>query len=173
MLDPLELIQIFYRDAAECCQLTAAEEIPAAYRALLSHDDHMTVTVEAFHDSLVDVEVLDQTQDDTHYARKILLRRRSDGQVVQFGIVRLALGLLADDVRTDIISKQTPLGRILIKHHVMRRVAFDSLWTVTPGADLSKHFRSDEPTYGRTAWIHVNGNPAVELLEVVTPISES
>jgi hypothetical protein len=33
----------------------AADEMPADYRALLAHDDHMTVTVEAFHKCLVDV----------------------------------------------------------------------------------------------------------------------
>ena len=67
-------------------------------------------------------------------------------------------------------DSKTPLGRILIKHHVMRRVELDSLWNVSPGSEMSRHFGSDAATFGRTAWIHVNGQPAVELLEVVAPV---
>ncbi len=58
----------------------------------------------------------------------------------------------------------------MIKYHVMRRVELASLWHVTPGADLRQHFTSPASTYGRTAWIHVNGQAAVELLEIVAPV---
>lgn len=170
MLDPLQLVGFFFDDSAACGEITKASELPPAYKSLLDHDDHMTVTVEAFHDSLVDVEVLEHKTDDQYYSRKILLKRRSDGRTVQFGIVRLTLALLDDHVRDEIIARKTPLGRILIKHHVMRRVELDALWHVTPGAELSKYFGADAATFGRTAWIHVNGQPAVELLEIVAPI---
>ncbi len=172
MLTPYKLVELFYEDPSKCGDFTEtqASDLPAEYRSLLDHDDHMTVTVEALHDSLVDVEVLHAREDADYYSRKILLKRRSDGQVVQFGIVRLTLALLDEDVRREVAAHRMPLGRIMIKFHVMRHVKLESLWRVTPGVDLCRHFSSDKPTFGRTAWIHVNNQPAVELLEIVAPI---
>jgi hypothetical protein len=89
---------------------------------------------------------------------------------VQFGIVRLRLPLLADRLRQEIEARRVPLGRLLIKYHVMRRVELDALWQVTPGPELVHCFSSHEQTFGRTARIHVNGQPAVELLEIVAPV---
>jgi len=172
MLSPYKLVELFYKDPAECGEFTETQgsDMPAAYRSLLDHDDHMTVTLEANHDSLVDVEVLDTHHDAEFYSRKILLKRRSDGRVVQFGIVRLTLALLDEDVRREVVAQRMPLGRIMIKFHVMRHVELESLWHVTPGTNLCRYFSSDKSTFGRKAWIHVNGQPAVELLEIVTPI---
>jgi chorismate-pyruvate lyase len=148
-----------------------AEELPEPYRQLLAHGKHMTVTVEAFHGCPVDVRVLQTHITDTHYARKILLTRHTDGRVVQFGLVRLNLDYLGPETREEIESQQVPLGRVLIKHNVMREVRLLSLWQVMPGPDLNEHFsfESNQVCYGRTALIYCNGVPAVELLEIVTP----
>lgn len=172
MLTPQKLVELLYEDPSACGEFTETEasDMPAAYQSLLDHDDHMTVTVEAFHDSLVDVEVLDVRRDADYYVRKILLKRRRDGHVVQFGIVRLTWALLDEDVRREVAAQRMPLGRIMIKLHVMRHVELASLWRVAPGADLSRYFNSAKPTFGRTAWIHVNGQPAIEMLEIVPPI---
>ena len=172
MLSPQKLVELFYDDPTECGEFTEAlaDDMPAAYQSLLDHDDHMTVTVEAYHDSLVDVEVLDDHLDAGYYARKIVLKRRDDGHVVQFGIVRLTLALLDEEVRREVEARRIPLGRIMIKFHVMRRVELATLWKVKPGTDLCRHFSSPAPTFGRTAWIHVNGQAAVELLEIVAPV---
>lgn len=147
-------------------------EAPSPYDELLAHDHHMTVTVERFHNSPVDVEVLDLRRTPTHYSRKILLRRQSDQRVVQFGVVRLCLHFLQPNVRREIESRETPLGRILIQHKVLREVQLISLWKVTPGEELRDLFGLENPvdTYGRTALIYCNGVPAVELLEIVAPV---
>ena len=39
-------------------------DVPSPYRELLVHDQHMTVTVENHHGSLVDVRILARRQDD-------------------------------------------------------------------------------------------------------------
>jgi chorismate-pyruvate lyase len=144
-------------------------ELPAVARQLLAHDEHMTVTIEAFHGCPVSVQVLQTHVTATHYARRILLRRQSE--VVQFGIVRLALALLDADVRREIESQQAPLGRVLIEHNVLRNVRLLSLWRIEPGEDLQRLFRIPATgiCYGRTALIYCDGVPAVELLEVPTP----
>jgi chorismate-pyruvate lyase len=167
------LVALFY-DAPEALGdfvEVPADEMPPVYRRLLAHNHHMTVTVEQRHGSLVDVDVLDTRIEDPYYARKILLRRQSDGRVVQFGIMRVDFRFLGDDVRREIESQSTPLGRILIAHNVLREVELFKLWQVTPGEDLCQLFQcsADQATYGRTALIHCNRQPAIELLEIVTP----
>jgi chorismate-pyruvate lyase len=147
------------------------DEMPPVYQRLLAHDGHMTVTVEEFHHSPVNVSVHDKRKSAEHYSRKILLSRKSDGRVVQFGIVRLTLAYLSPEVQAEIISETTPLGRVLIQHNVLRQVHLVSLWRVTPGPDLQRLFHLDGPqvTYGRTALIECDHEPAVELIEIVTP----
>ncbi len=168
------LVDLFYQSTSDLGTFdeVSPDDAPAPFDQLLAHDQHMTVTVEKFHDSPVDVEVLDVRQTPTHYARKILLRRQSDGKVVQFGLVRLCLDFLEADVRREIESQQTPLGRVLIEHNVLREVQLISLWKVTCGAELRQLFglENSDATYGRTALIYCNGVPAVELLEIVTPL---
>lgn len=171
-----ELIGLFYDDVGQVgtFKQVAAAIMPGYARSLLSHNEHMTVTVEDFHGCEVDVEVLDVVQCNGQYSRKILLRRRADGRVVQFGIVRLDFRYVDDDVRHEIESRQTPLGKVLIQHNVLRQVQLVGLWKITPGQELKRLFGisddAETPVFGRTALIYCNGEPAVELLEVVTPV---
>jgi len=166
------LTSLFYPSLDELGEFTPVEpdELPEAYRSLLDHHDHMTVTIEAWHNSLVDVRVLGERRGNNHYARKILLSRQRDGVVVQFGIMRVDLAELPEIVRLEIESQSLPLGRIMIRHHLMREVERCQLWRVTPGPELRLQLTLNEatPLYGRTARILVEGKPAVELLEIVT-----
>ena len=167
------LVALFYEDGKSLgvCEETTFEDLPTNHQRLLYHQEHMTVAMEAYHESLVSVDVLESRLTDTHYARKILLRRQSDGVVVQFGIMRVNLACIDDDVRVEIESQQRPLGRILVRHNVLRMIRLDRLWRVTTGSDLLELFGHERPTetYGRTAGIDLNGVPAVEVLEIVAP----
>jgi chorismate-pyruvate lyase len=171
--DLATLVSLFYPQPALLGRLepVEAEQMPPAFRWLLAHDEHMTVTVENFHASPVDVQVLAKRVEPPFYARKILLARRSDQQVVQFGIMRIDFSYLEPEVRAEIEAERTPLGRTLIEHNVLRRVRLAGLWRVVPGSDLQQLFGLSEPreTYGRTAIVECNGEPAVEVLEIVTP----
>lgn len=165
------LVRLFHPRLADlgAFRAVAAAELPDAARQLLVHQYHMTVTVEAFHRSPVNVMVLNRHVTPTHYAREILLARQSDGRIVQYGIMRVALDCLEPTVRAKIESQAAPLGRILIEHNVLRSVELCSLWRVAPGPALTRHLPPGAAgeLYGRTALIHVNGQPAVELLEIV------
>src|SRR5262249_6522262 len=120
----------------------------------------------------VDVRVLATKLTGTHYARKILLSRASDGQVVQFGIMRLDFACVSPEVRHEVESQKTPLGRILIEHNVLTRVHLRKLYEVTPGEEVLRLFdlQPGQVTYGRTAVIHCDSQRAVELLEIVAPV---
>jgi chorismate-pyruvate lyase len=152
-------------------EIIPASEVPPPYHALLVHEHHMTVTVETHHGDMVDVRILDRKQIEDYYARQILLTLHRTGKVVQFGIVRVDLTVCSPAVRDEIVAGQTPFGRILIKHNVLRRIEPTAFLRITPGAALMNWFGMTEsrPIYGRLAYIHYDGHPGVELLEIVAP----
>ncbi len=166
-----QLTKLFFASPEELGEFSLVEagDLPDGYRSLLSHDDHMTVTVEAWHNSLVDVRVLDEQREADSYARKILLVLQRDGSPVQFGIMRINLEGLPEIVRLEIESQALPLGRIMIRHHLLREVELCQLYEVKPGPELRLRLQleDEEPIFGRTARILVEGKPAVELLEIV------
>lgn len=170
------LAGLFYKSLSRLGQFTEvdAAEMPAEYRQLLAHEHHMTVTVEQYHGGPVDVRVLDKHVTQTHYARKIMLVRQSDQVVVQFGIMRFNLSCVGPEVRAEILAEETPLGRILIEHDVHRQVHLLSLWQIAPGKELAEVLGAAKGSviYGRTAIIDCNGEPGVELLEIVAPVQD-
>jgi len=143
------------------------------YDSLLDHHEHMTVTVESHHGEKVDVVVQQhhRRRDDSGdwYAREITLMTHQTGRVVQYGIVRLNVQSLAPEVWRRIESQQTPLGRVLIEHNVLREVQLCELWQIQAGRALAErlHVQVGETVFGRTALIYCDGVPAIELLEVV------
>ncbi len=164
------LATLFYTDLAEIGQFEpiSVGNMPADYRTLLAHPEHMTVSLEMFHKSLVSVKVLDEWRDDASYARTSVLSRQSDGVPVQFGIMRIWLNDLPDSARDQITSRQTPLGRVLIEHNLLREVEPICLWEIAPNTVLKKNLglRSDVRLYGRSAQILVEERPTVQLLEI-------
>lgn len=165
------LTEPFYRSLDELGEFAPIQggELPEQYRALLDHRDHMTVTVEAWHNSMVDVRVLAEHRNGDFYTRKIVLALQRNGSVVQFGIMRINLASLPKIVRMEVESQALPLGRIMIRHHLLREVELCQLWQITPGPDLRVHLHLQDAVdvFGRTARILVEGQPAVELLEIV------
>src|SRR6516162_7042913 len=152
-------------------EFVPADEVPEPYRGLLVHEHHMTVTVEAHHGGAVDVRILARRHNGNSYARKILLALHHNGRVVQFGIMNINLDFCSPAVREEIVAGQTPLGRILIEHDVLRRIEPTAYLRVIPGAAMMNWFSLErpKPTYGRLAFIHCDHKPAVELLEIVRP----
>jgi chorismate-pyruvate lyase len=180
--DLRELVQLFYDRVEDLATFQSVQsgQLPQVYADLLDHDHHMTVNVESHHGCPVDVHVLEHEMQGDTYLRKILLTcqpltgqpiKRTDHQVVMFGIVRLHTRYLDETVRSEIESRKIPLGRVLIEHNVLRRVELGKLWRVTPGLELQRHFKMDSPkvTFGRTAIIHCDDEPAIELVEIVAP----
>jgi chorismate-pyruvate lyase len=152
-------------------ELVPPGRVPPPYRDLLVNEEHMTLTVARHHGNEVDVKVLEYRVAGDSYARKILLPLRRTGRVVMFGLMRVDFQYCSQEVRQEIVAGQTPLGRILIEHNVLRRVEPTAFVRVVPAAAMLTWFGLDEPrpTYGRFALIHCDEQPAIELLEIVTP----
>jgi len=163
------LVRLFYTFQNELATFVpiSAPDLPPVPRRLLAHDEHMTITVESIHGSAVDVHVLASHTTDGAYCRKIYLTRQEDDAPVLFGIIRVNLSLLDEPVRRDILSQRIPLGRVLIRHNVLRKVELKELFKITPGIELARLLECEGTIYGRTGWIHLNDQPAVELLEIV------
>jgi chorismate-pyruvate lyase len=167
------LASLFYDDLAELGRFepVSPSQLPDEYRALLAHNDHMTVTLEAANDSLVDVRVLAEWQDEASYARNSLLTRQRDGAVLQFGIMRIWLADLPAAACDEITVKRMPLGRVLVNHNVLRQVELITLWRILPGATLRRYLQlsAGQTVYGRSAQILVDDRPTVQMLEIVAP----
>jgi chorismate-pyruvate lyase len=149
-----------------------AEALPQPYRKLLVHHDHMTVTVEDHFGDAVDVRVLECRRNGDEYARKILLALHENGRVVQFGLVRIDLGVCPAAVRDAIVEGKTPLGRVLIQHDMLRRIEPTAFVKVKLSPMMAEWFGSVAGTeaYGRLGVIYTGEKPAVEVLEILAPL---
>ena len=168
------LLAIFYAEQTDLAtfEQMSADRLPPSYQRLLNHSSHMTVTVEDFYQDTVDVRVLQSQSSNPYYCREILLSTHRDGKVVQYGIVRLKLDLISEPARSEILGESKPLGRVLIDRQILREVELFDLFGIACGPKLSEFFGVPQGTwtYGRTALIHCDHEPAIELLEIVAPI---
>ncbi len=155
----------------ECFTIVAPSSVPEPYHALLVHEHHMTISMQTHHGEPVDVEVVTERRCVTTYARRSRLRLRSNRRVVQHCTVRIDLPSCSDPVREAILAGRTPLGAILVEHDVMRRIVPSAYFLVQGAMPIAESFRAAPltPLYGRTATIHCDGHPAIEVLEIVAP----
>lgn len=172
------LIQTFYHDPSGTQALGVfceTERPPEPYNRLLNHNEHMTVTVEEYYGQNVDVQVHRTRRDGVWYSREITLVTSESRRIVQYGIVRINTDSIAPKVFKEIESETIPLGRVLIEHDVLREVQLCELWQVRIGQCLASmlHLTIGTTTYGRTALIYCDGEPAIELLEILTPVPQS
>ena len=172
LIFPLVVIDPVLWPADSAVAVITAPDMPEPYRRLLAHTHHMTVTVEDFYGTRVDVRVLESGREGDQYRRRIVLTLHGTDRIIQYGLVRINLGLLDPAVQTAITEQKTPLGRILIEHNVLRRVEPTAFLRVEPGPILCRHIGLAKPVtlYGRTGVIFCNDQPAIAVLELLSPI---
>jgi len=168
-----DLVRLFHPAEADFGRFVPlrSESLPAAPRTLLDHRSHMTVAMERFHGGPVNLLVIDRNEDAVgRYAREILLTTAA-GRVVQHGIVRIDLGRIAAGPAAAIRAESLPLGRILLDAGLLCDVHDVSLLGITPGPHLGSLFGTGAggEAFGRVATIGLDGSPAIELLEIVSP----
>lgn len=146
----------------------AAADVPSPHRGLLDHPSHMTAAMERFHGGPVALQVVTtraSSATSPGYAREILLLDQR-GRPIQYGIVRIDLGMVPQAVADRIRAADTPLGRVLIDAACLCDVQHVEFLDILIGPDLAALIGPGR-TFGRVATIAVEGRPAVELLEVV------
>lgn len=177
LIELKELCSLFPEPDGEPLYLNAEhvarESTPEPYHRMLVHEHHMTVTMESYHGTSVDVEVVAARFEEDLYCRKILLKKQGTEDVVQFGIVRFNFSFVTDSVRKEIESEAIPLGRVLIQHNVLRHIDLGAIVKFTAGPGLCRYLQMDigQETFGRMATIFCNGAPAVDLLEISSPLT--
>ncbi len=178
-----ELLGVFPSNSLDASEFEVIppDALPPTERRLLDHDQHMTVTLEAHHGAAVHLNVIEVHREGNEYARRLTLSAGPDGPIILAGIMCFNLEYCGDDVRRRILEANTPLGRILIEHGVMRRIqteaflripidsAFCRLFGLTDSAPPGATHAGATHAHGRLAIIFCNTLPAVELLEVVPP----
>ncbi len=171
-----ELVALFPEPEGHELYLTAEhvakEATPEPYHRMLVHEHHMTISMESYHDCTVDVEVMASRFEDGLYLRKIRLHKSGSQNAIQFGYVRFNLDYVTEKVRAEILSEKIPLGRVLIQHNVFRHVDLGAILRFTAGPGMAEYLQMNvgQATYGRLATIFCNGSPAIDLLEVSSPL---
>lgn len=170
----LDALLALFGDQSERAAFTrvGGEAVPEPYARLLVHDRHMTVTLEDYHGEPVHLTVHDTRRREHDYARKITLHAAPGGPAALLGIMRFDLQRCNDATREMIVDGQTPLGRILIEHDVMRRLSSGPYYRIDgrPEALLGVSMPLPPTPYARLARIDCNGGAAVQLLEIISAV---
>ncbi len=148
------------------------DAMPSAYHRLLVHHHHMTVTLEDHYQDHLNVEVLSVRREDQSYHREIVLRTQKQNRIVQFGVVRIDLNCCSQSVQKAILAENTPLGRVLIEHNVLRRIEPTAFLKIAPGKKLMNWMELDRDMflYGRMGVIFCDERPAIAVLEILAPL---
>jgi len=83
--------------------------------------------------------------------------------------VRIDLGYTSDSVRAAILDRKMPLGDVLIRANVLRRIEPKWYYRFAEDCPLLADFGEAQPqsAYGRLGTIYCDEQPAIELLEIV------
>ena len=153
----------------DACPTLEAGDLPKGVLKLLVHREHMTATLNEHYGQPVELRVLEHRQTGEEYRRKIVLTVDGGAKVVEFGMVRLNLAYVDEAIRTEILARRTPLGDILRGHEVLTHVEPRWYLRFPGGCPVVGYLGlpSGAEAFGRLATINVDGEPAVDLLEVV------
>ena len=92
---------------------------------------------------------------------------------MQFGLVRIDLGVCPEPVRRAIVEGKTPLGRILIQHDMLRRIEPTAFLKVKLNAAMADWFGVAAGTlsYGRLGVIYTGDRPPWKCSKSWPPFS--
>ena len=165
-----DLCDGFFDDLAfvERSELIEPADLPPDAGRLLVHREHMTSVLRDHFGAPLQLSVLQQRSDADEYSRKILLSVAGSERVAELGIVRLSMGYLPAPVRAEILAGSTPLGDILARHNILRRISPRWYFRFASDSPVGVLFgKSENPAYGRVGTIFCDEEPAIDVLEVV------
>jgi hypothetical protein len=94
-------------------EMIAGTKMPEPYHTLLVHNSDMTSTLENFHRARIHLTLLRSWRKDESYFREVVLTLDGSDKRVEFGAIKISLGLFEDEPRRLILKEHLPLGRIL------------------------------------------------------------
>ena len=90
--------------------------IPGNERELLVHDHDMTSTLEEYHQSPIDLQVVKREASDDYLMRLVVLTKRELPVPVEFGAIGIRLDVFEPSLRAEVLAGQKPLGGLLDQH---------------------------------------------------------
>jgi len=166
----MDLCDGFFDDLSflSSCQRMTPEELPENARRLLVHREHMTAVLQRHFGEPVGLRVLRNEFENGQYARKILLTVGDAERIVELGIVRMDFRYVGEPVKAEILSRKAPLGDILIRHNVFRRISPRWYFEFSENTPIAREMgQGSGPVYGRVGTIYCDEEAAIEVLEVV------
>lgn len=152
--------------------LVPAAQVPQPFHHLLIHHGHMTEVLRDHYKKEVHLQVQQSDFSAGTYHRRITLSAGLYGPRVELGLVRVNFAFLPAPAKQEILGQFCPLGMVLIRHQILRRVVPHHFLRLPAASPLVRLFNLDVPPilYGRIGTIFCNEQPAIELLEIVTGI---
>jgi len=109
--------------SARCYEVSPAE-MPEPFQSLLFHTGQMSEALEKFYGAPLELHVMgvraDWANDD--YGRKVFLTLEAKDAIVGYGRIHVRLQHLPDEAVKRIRQAVHPIGRILSRHKIDRRV---------------------------------------------------
>ncbi len=147
------------------------EQLPPPARQLLDHTNGMTLTLEAFHQQTLQVEILREMNGGNDYGREIFLRTTSNQRVVEYGIISICMEAFTSGQQGVIRAGGLPFGTQLDRFHIPFVSAPFRFFTVsvetvahTPLGKLGLN----GPLYGRfNQLVKLTGEPLAWLMEIL------
>ena len=170
--DTLYPLDVVYRRAGvetPDMKIVAPYQIPMPYRALLVHEDDMTITLERHFGGRVILRALSTFTSGAWYFRRVLLVQEYTGRPVEMGAIRMKLDGFGARLKKHILKNEVPLGRILRDSgfkYVSHAMAF---LAITPNPEMMGVFWMREPRtlYGRRTEIVHDGIKIGDIVEVL------
>lgn len=148
------------------------DEVPEPYRQLLVHQGDMTPTLEAFHRSVIHLNVLGREQRGDFYFREVLLLEEGE-KVVEFGAIKIHLSLFPPNARQEILREHLPLGTILARFKIDHSSRPKAFLKVQSDAFINGvlGLSGAHTLFGRRNTLsNLQGHALAEIVEILPPI---
>jgi len=149
-----------------------SDDLPEPYRKLLAHQHDMTPTLEKFHDERIYLNVISrQTRGDFYFREVILLTQRTRTPV-EFGAIKINLGLFPAGARRLILEEQEPLGTILGEFKISHTSRPKAFLRIEADAFIkgALQLRGKQELFGRRNTLYDPHHfPLAEIVEILPP----
>jgi chorismate-pyruvate lyase len=146
------------------------DEVPEPWRTLLVHNNDMTPTLETFHNDGLFLEVISRHHRGDFYFREVVLHTDKTKKAVEFGAIKINLGLFPSSARPRILQEQQPLGGILREHKIPHTSKPKAFLKVTADEFIkgALKLRGTHVLYGRrNTLFDAQQRPLAEIVEIL------
>lgn len=101
--------------------------------------------------------------------REVIMHK--DGKPLIYAISHIPLSRCNDDICSDLLSADVPIGRILKNHHIESRRMINNIYIEQPNEKLKEIFDTDEEMLARD-YVIVNCDEILMWIKEIFPISQ-